>query len=85
MAKRLQVILQDPEYREIQRMARSRHMSIAEWVRQALDFACRREPIGSVRKKLEAVQRAVQHNYPTADIDRMLEEIEAGYGSGPRS
>ena len=26
MAKRLQVILQDPDYREIQRMARSRHV-----------------------------------------------------------
>jgi len=34
MAKRLQVIVRDPEYREIQRIARSRHMSIAEWVRQ---------------------------------------------------
>ena len=44
MAKRLQVIMQDPDYREIQRVARSRHMSIAEWVRQALDHARRREP-----------------------------------------
>jgi hypothetical protein len=39
MAKRLQVILQDSEYREIQRAARSRHMSLAEWVRQALQSA----------------------------------------------
>jgi len=53
MAKRLQVILKDPEYREIQRMARSRRMSMAEWVRQALDLARRREPAGGVGKKLE--------------------------------
>lgn len=39
MAKRLQVILKDPGYREIQRMARARHMSLAEWLRQALDVA----------------------------------------------
>jgi hypothetical protein len=39
MAKRQQVILKDPEYKEIQRAARSRHMSIAEWVRQALVLA----------------------------------------------
>jgi hypothetical protein len=32
MAKRLQVIFQDPDYREIQRAARSRRMSIAQWV-----------------------------------------------------
>jgi hypothetical protein len=42
MSKRLQVILQDLEYRKIQRVARSRHMSLAEWVRQALDSARRR-------------------------------------------
>ena len=53
MAKRLQVILKDPEYREIQRAARSRRMSIAEWVRQALDLARRREPGAGVGKKLE--------------------------------
>ena len=46
MAKRLQVILKDPEYREIQRIARSRHMSIAEWVRRALELARQREPAG---------------------------------------
>ena len=76
------MILKDPEYREIQRVARSRHMSIAEWVRQALDLARRREPLGSAGKKLETIRTATQHNYPVADIDGMLAEIEAGYGTG---
>lgn len=84
MTKRLQVILQDPEYREIQRAARSRRMSIAEWVRQALVLARRQEPSGSAAQKLDAVQKAVKHAYPTADIDRMLAEIEAGYQERPR-
>jgi hypothetical protein len=79
MSKRLQVILQDPEYREIQRAARSRQMSIAEWVRQALALARRREPLGDVGKKLEIVRAAAKHEYPTADIDSMLAEIEKGY------
>ena len=85
MAKRLQVILKDPEYREIQRAARSRHMSIAEWVRQALDLACRREPLGSIGKKLEIVHKAARYDYPVGDVDSMLAEIEAGYGTGARS
>jgi hypothetical protein len=55
MAKRLQVILKGPEYRYIQRMARSRRMSMAEWVRQALDLARRRKPVGGVGKKLEVL------------------------------
>ena len=85
MAKRLQVILKDPEYREIQRVARSRRMSLAEWVRQALEAARREEPAGSPTQKLEAIRMAVQHEYPAGDLDTMLAEIEAGYLSGPRS
>ncbi len=84
MSKRLQVILKDPEYREIQRAARSRRMTIAQWVRQALDLARREEPTGSMAKKLDAVRRATQFEYPTGDIDRMLAEIEAGYGAADR-
>ena len=85
MAKRLQVIIQDPEYREIQRMARSRHMSIAEWVRQALKLARRREPLGDIGKKLDVIRAATRHDYPAGDIDAMLAEIESGYGAGPHS
>ena len=83
MAKRLQVILKDPEYREIQRMARSRHLSIAEWVRQALELARRREPVGSTGKKLEVIRAAARYDYPVSDIDGMLAEIESGYGTHP--
>jgi hypothetical protein len=81
MAKRLQVIIQDPEYREIKRAARSRQMSIAEWVRQALAQAHRREPVGQAGRKLEAIRAAARFDFPTGDIDRMLAEIEMGYGS----
>ena len=82
MSKRLQVILTDPDYREIQRAARSRSMSLAEWVRQALEAVRRQQPEGSISKKLEAVRLAARHEFPAADIDRMLAEIEAGYGTG---
>lgn len=81
MAKRLQVILQDREYREIQRVASARHMSIAEWVRQALAAARRYEPLGDTGKKLDAVREAAKLEFPTADIDEMLVQIERGYGS----
>jgi len=82
MAKRLQVIVQDPDYREIQRMARSRQMSVAEWVRQALDLARRREPLGNIGKKLEVIRAAARYDYPVSDIDGMLAEIERGYVTG---
>ena len=63
MAKRLQVILQDAEYREIQRVARARRMSIAEWVRQALASARRYEPLGDTGKKLDTVREAARQNF----------------------
>jgi len=85
MSKRLQVILRDSDYKEIQRIARGRRMSTAEWVRQALDIARRREPSTGAAKKLAVVRAAVRHDFPTADIDTMLAEIEAGYGSGTSS
>jgi hypothetical protein len=84
MTKRLQVILQDPEYREIQRAANAQRMTIAAWVRQALAMARRREPVGDSGKKLDVVRAATRHSYPTADIDTMLAEIEHGYGAAER-
>jgi hypothetical protein len=84
MTKRLQVILQDPEYREIQRAANAQRMTIAAWVRQALATARRREPVGDSGKKLDVVRAATRHSYPTADIDTMLAEIEHGYGVAER-
>lgn len=84
MAKRLQVILQDSEYLEMHRIARARGMSLAEWVRQALSVARRREPLGESGKKLDVIRAAARNGYPTADINEMLEQIEHGYRPAER-
>jgi hypothetical protein len=82
MAKRLQVIIKDAEYREIQRAARARHLSIAEWVRQALSMARRREPTVDSGKKLAVIRASMRHSFPSGDIAQMLAEVERGYGYG---
>jgi hypothetical protein len=79
MSKRLQVILQDSEMREIRRAARLQSMTVAEWVRQSLREARSRQPIEETEKKMQKIRSAVQHSFPTADLDRMLQEIESGY------
>jgi hypothetical protein len=81
MSKRLQVLLKDPEYQEIRRAARERNLSVAEWVRQALSLVRRREPSGSAAKKIEAIRTAARFEFPTADIEQMLSEIERGYSA----
>jgi hypothetical protein len=79
MTKRLQVLLEESELREFQHLARRRRLTTAEWVRQALRAAGQRQEAASATDKLGAVRRAVSHAYPTADIDRMLADIERGY------
>ncbi|MBA2557997.1 MAG: antitoxin [Chloroflexi bacterium] len=79
MTKRLQVLFEDAELREIQRAARHRRMTVAEWVRHALRSARAAEAAPDPRVKLEAVAVAVRHSFPTGDIERMLGEIEQGY------
>ncbi len=79
MTKRLQVLLEDDELREVQRIARRQHLTTAEWVRQALRSAGRAQDAPGVADKLAAVRRAAGHAYPTADIGAMLGEIEHGY------
>jgi len=79
MAKRLQVILQDGEYRDVQRAARARNVTVAAWVREALDAARRREPLGDSARKFEVVRDAARHAFPTADVEEMNTEIDRGY------
>lgn len=85
MTTRMQVLMEDAEFAEIRRVAKRHRMTVAEWVRQALRRARRDEPVSDPRKKLSAVREAARGDYPTADIDRMLSEIEGGYLSGSDS
>lgn len=85
MSKRLQVLVDEAELREIQRAARSRRMTVAEWVRQAIRAAARRDPLKDGGKKLAVIRGAARHGFPTADVERMLAEVESGYlETGPR-
>ena len=77
MPKRLQILLDEEEYKEIQRAARRQRVTLAEWVRQALRQARSGHP-GSVEAKLRVIADASRHDFPTADMEVMLQEIEAG-------
>jgi hypothetical protein len=83
MSRRLQVLLDEAEYREIQKIARRQRMTVSEWVRQTLRRGRRTEPLADAERKLDAVRAAARHAFPTADIDAMLGEIERGYLGDP--
>ena len=92
MAKRLEILLNDVEYAVIEEAAERQQMSVSEWVRQALRDTRQAELTGAkpkrdaqrndperIARKLQALERASKLNYPTADIDQMLQEIKDGY------
>ena len=79
MTKRLQVLFEDEELAELQRLASRSRMTMAEWVRRSLRAAREAESGSDMTQKLAAVRRAAGFAFPTADIDEMLEEIERGY------
>jgi len=75
----MQVPMDDGEYREIQRFAREKKMTVAEWVRQALRAARQQEPRARSEKRFDVVREAAGHSFPTGDIGQILSEIEQGY------
>jgi hypothetical protein len=60
-------------------------MTVAEWVRHALRAARRTQPLGDQQRKLESIRTAAQQQFPTADIDEMLADVERGYAAEPES
>lgn len=81
MSKRLQVVLDDAEMKAIREDARRQGMTLSEWVRQAIRNVRRESASGEPARKLAAVRAAARHSFPTADIDRMIDEIERGYAA----
>jgi hypothetical protein len=79
MSKRLQVLFDEPELRDIQRAARRQRMTVAEWVRHALREARRRQPATGADRKRAALRAALRHQHPTADIEQMIDETTRGY------
>ena len=79
MSKRLQVLLPDPEMSDIRRLAKRERLTVGEWVRRALRDARASRPAIDPETKLTAVRRGAQYSFPTADLERMLSEIERGY------
>jgi plasmid stability protein len=72
MAEPLHIPVDDELNARIRRAARRRHASTEEWARSAIGRALAEE------QRLDPVTRLASLNAPTADLDTMLQQIEAG-------
>ncbi len=73
MSHRLQVLIPDSLDTAIRKAAQRRRSSKGEWVRRVIERALVEE-----QKTSDPLSRLASLEAPTADIDRMLAEIEAG-------
>lgn len=77
------MLLDEAEFDDLRAAARRQGVPVSEWVRDALRSARRRQPRGDLEDKVQAVRAAVRHEFPTADIEEMLAEVERGYAAPP--
>jgi hypothetical protein len=83
MSKRLQVLLAEQELAEIRRLARRERLTVAAWVRRALDEARQQRPAGDPARKIASIRAAAGHDFPSGDIESMLADIARGQAVGP--
>jgi len=83
MSKRLQVLLDESEFGRLRQIAKEEGMTVSAWVRHVLRQASRDLPARRAEEKLTAIEHAILHEFPTADVDEMLAEIGRGYGEFP--
>lgn len=75
MSIRLQILVSETLERRVRKAAQRRRLSTGAWVREAMERMLEEgRPAGDPLGRLGAL------GAPTADIDQMLAEIEAGRG-----
>lgn len=79
MSKRLQVIMADDEYAEIESAAKRDGTTVSQWVRQTLAEARNEKPASTRARKLGVIRAAGEHGHPTGDIEQLLDESTRGY------
>lgn len=79
MSKRLQVVMDDSEYGDIEDAAQRNGETVSQWVRQTLREARTRQPKIASARKLAVLRTALGHNFPAGDIEQLLSETESGY------
>jgi hypothetical protein len=76
MSHRLQVLIPEELDARIRKAARRLRVSKGEWVRRAVEAAL--QPASRQQDGADPLRQLGSLEAPTADIDQMLSEIEAG-------
>ncbi len=75
----MQVLIEPKEYKQFQRLAEAKGLSLGEWVRQILRRFSESSSARDPQIKIAHIRKASQLNYPSGDIEQILGEIEKGH------
>lgn len=75
MSIRLQVLLPEALDRRIRKAAQRERLTVGAWVRQSIERS-----LSEQRPSTDPLDKLAALGAPTADIEQMLAEIEAGRG-----
>ena len=78
MSTHLQLVVSKKELEELKAIAQEEGLTVSEWVRRAVRTARSYRPKQNQATKLRAMQNIARYNTPTADVEQILTEIDAG-------
>lgn len=78
MSKRLQILLPNDEFKDLQRVSRRLKRSVADFVREGIRARLAAEERVPPERRIARILAFAKHAAPTCDIDQMLAEIESG-------
>ena len=78
MIDNLNIQLSEEEFDSIQIPAHKRGMTAAEWIRETLMKACGHAAAADINRKLAAIRSAYRFQFPTGDMDQILNEVGRG-------
>jgi hypothetical protein len=67
------------EYTQLKRRARKNKQTVGAFVREVLRNSTLGEEETSASDKLKSIEKSAKYEFPVADLNTMLQEIEAGY------
>jgi hypothetical protein len=80
MSKRLQVLVDEKEYKEFGRRAKIEGVSVGEWVRQSLRQSLRNRSGKKPEEKMNEIRGiAEKGDLPSSNIEKMNKEISESY------
>ncbi|MBI1860545.1 MAG: hypothetical protein HYR96_06475 [Deltaproteobacteria bacterium] len=78
MSKRLQVLIPDDVFKQLQAICRDRGVPVADFVRTSIESSLSKQKPIPAGDRIARILKFAKFDGPTGDIDKILREIDKG-------